>query len=317
MAYFEDGRFIPADRLPPGHTKAIAGDTAGNLWLINDSQGLLHVREGSVVEHMPWATLGLKAAASALLVDSAKRGVWIGFEGGMVLVKNGRVGASYAISDGGNRINDLRLDRDGALWAASDRGLSRVKDGSVATVGSNNGLPCDAVHWSMEDDDQAVWLYMACGLVRIAAMDLNAAISDPKRRLQTTVFDGSDGVGLRGSSPIYDPQVARGEDGRLWFLPNDGVSVLDPRRLSINPLPPPVHVEQVSANGQTYDVSSDVRLPPLIRDLEILYTALSFVAPEKNRFRVKLEGWDSDWRDVGNRRQASYTNLAPGHAASG
>jgi signal transduction histidine kinase len=54
-------------------------------------------------------------------------------------------------------------------------------------------------------------------------------------------------------------------------------------------------------------------LPPLVRDLEIDYTALSFVAPEKNRFRVKLEGWDRDWQDIGNRRQAFYNNLSPGN----
>jgi PAS domain S-box-containing protein len=35
------------------------------------------------------------------------------------------------------------------------------------------------------------------------------------------------------------------------------------------------------------------------------------VAPEKNRFRFKLEGYDRDWQDVGNRRQAFYTNLPP------
>jgi signal transduction histidine kinase len=59
----------------------------------------------------------------------------------------------------------------------------------------------------------------------------------------------------------------------LWFLPSDGVSVFDPRRLSINKLPPPVRVEQVTADHQTHDVSSGLRLAPLIRDLEIDYTA--------------------------------------------
>src|SRR5262249_43596555 len=58
-------------------------------------------------------------------------------------------------------------------------------------------------------------------------------------------------------------------------------------------------------------ISSSVSLPPLVRDLEIDYAALSLVAPEKNRFRVKLEGWDRDWQDMGNRRQAFYGNLAP------
>jgi signal transduction histidine kinase len=55
-----------------------------------------------------------------------------------------------------------------------------------------------------------------------------------------------------------------------------------------------------------------VRLPPLVRDLQIDYTALSLVAPEKNRFRYKLEGRDGTWQDVGNRRQAFYTDLDPG-----
>jgi len=56
-----------------------------------------------------------------------------------------------------------------------------------------------------------------------------------------------------------------------------------------------------------------LRLPPLTRDLEIDYTALSLVAPEKNQFRYKLEGHDRDWVSVGNRRQAFYTDLPPGN----
>jgi signal transduction histidine kinase len=55
-----------------------------------------------------------------------------------------------------------------------------------------------------------------------------------------------------------------------------------------------------------------VRLPPLVRDLAIEYTATSLVAPEKMQFRYKLEGRDRDWHDAGNRRQAFYTDLDPG-----
>src|SRR5262249_10447886 len=61
----------------------------------------------------------------------------------------------------------------------------------------------------------------------------------------------------------------------------------------------------------TVDGGGQISLPALARDLEIDYTALSLVAPEKMRFRYKLEGWDSDWLDVGERRQAFYTNLPP------
>ncbi len=55
-----------------------------------------------------------------------------------------------------------------------------------------------------------------------------------------------------------------------------------------------------------------MRLPPLIRNLAIDYTALSLVAPEKVRFRYKLEGQNRNWHEVVNDRQVQYTNLAPG-----
>ena len=46
-------------------------------------------------------------------------------------------------------------------------------------------------------------------------------------------------------------------------------------------------------------------LPPNVRNLQINYTALSMVAPEKNHFRYMLEGQDSEWQEVGNKREGA------------
>ena len=266
-----------------------------------------------MVEQIPWARLGRKDFAYALLPDPVQGGLWLGFcQGGVAYFKDGQVRASYAVADGlgEGRVENLQLDRDGTLWAATEGGLSRVKDGRVATLTSKNGLPCDTVHWVMEDDDHSFWLYTACGLVRIARPELDAWVADSKRTIQTTVFDSSDGVRSHADTVSgYSPRVAKSTDGKLWFLPGDGVSVIDPRHLPFNKLPPPVHIEQITADRKTYDASSNLRLPALTRDLEIDYTALSLVAPEKIRFKYKLEGHDRDWKDVGNERKAFYTNL--------
>jgi signal transduction histidine kinase len=248
-------------------------------------------------------------------MDGAGGGVWLGFfQGGLAYLKDGQIRASYKVSDGLGQgtVNDLRLDRDGALWAATAGGLSRVKGGHVATLTSRNGLPCDAVNWVMQDDAHSFWLYMPCGLVRIDQPQLDAWGVDPERKVQATVFDSSDGVRGRADRGGYGPPVAKSVDGKLWFLPGYGVSIIDPHRLAFNKLPPPVHVEQITADGQTYPASSHLRLPPLIRDLTIDYTALSLAVPEKVRFRFKLEGQDRDWREVANIRQVQYSNLAPG-----
>ena len=223
--------------------------------------------------------------------------------------------ASYTAADGlgTGRVNRLRFGPTGSVWAATEGGLSRIRDGHIATLTSKNGLPCDNVHWSIEDDDHAVWLYMPCGLARIDRSELDAWINDPRHVVKTTVFDATDGVRSRAFPTGITPPVTKSADGRIWFTGLDGVSVIDPRHLAFNKLPPPVHIEQVTADDKTYDATNGLRLPPHVRYLAIDYTALSLVAPEKVRFRYKLEGEDKDWREVVNDRQVQYTNLPPKH----
>jgi hypothetical protein len=55
------------------------------------------------------------------------------------------------------------------------------------------------------------------------------------------------------------------------------------------------------------------KLPSLTGDIQIDYAGLSFVAPDKMRFRYKLDGFDKSWTDAGLRRQAFYTTRPPGN----
>jgi signal transduction histidine kinase len=246
--------------------------------------------------------------------------LWIGFlQGGIVYFADGAVRASHTAADGlgEDRVSAFEFDDDGTVWVSTEGGLSRVKNNHVVTLTSKNGLPCDAINWVIQDDDRSLWLYMTCGMVQIARSELDAWAAAVDKApgaslpIKVTVFDSSDGVRSLSEPHHYNPQVAKASDGKLWFLPAEGVNVVDPRYLPFNNLPPPVQIEQIIANGKTYDSLSQLRLPPHIRDLLIDYTALSFVAAEKVLFRYKLEGWDRDWTDVGNRRQAFYTNLPP------
>jgi len=317
IVYFENGRFTPVSAVPGGAVYSISGDTAGNLWISHDDQGLFHLVGGGVVEQIPWARLQHKQAALNLLIDPVQGGLWLGFGrgGGLAYFKDDQVRTSYGSADGlgEGSIEALRLDKDGTLWAATQGGLSRVKNGRVATLTSKNGLPCDTVHWVTEDNDHYFWLYTACGLVRIPRSDLEAWTADPKRTIEATVFDSSDGVRSQSATASYSPTVAKSADGKIWFLPFDGVSVIDPRNIPVNNLPPPVHIEEITADRKKYETSSNLHLPPRTRDLEIDYTALSLVAPEKVFFRVKLEGRDPDWKDMGTERKAFYNDLPPRH----
>ena len=315
LAYFKDGRFVAVNAVR-GEVHFITGDKAGNLWL-SEHQSLLHLRDGLLVEQIPWSKLGRRQSAEFVLSGGEPGGVWLGFwvEGGVSYFKDGQLRVSYTAADGLGKggVPDLQLDRDGALWAATqDGGLNRIKDGRIATLTTRNGLPCDRIHWTIEDDDRSFWLYTSCGLVRITRRQLDAWIANPKRRVEATVWDAADGVRLRSTAAsAYGPRVTKSADGNLWFVTGEGVQVIDPRRLPVNKIPPPVHIEQVTADGKPYQLKQGMRLPAKIRDLSIDYTALSLVAPEKVHFKYKLEGQDQNWKEVINDRQAQYTNLSP------
>ena len=180
-------------------TYAIAGDRAGNIW-VSQEESLFHLRDGTVMERIPWAKLSHPDGARALVAEPLG-GLWLAFRnGGVGYFKDGRIRASYTVAEGlgGGNTRDIQLDREGTVWASTEGGLSRLKDGHVATLSNRNGLPCDSVHWVMEDGEHAFWLYMACGLVRLARTELDAwavtANTDPRRRVEATVFEVSDGV---------------------------------------------------------------------------------------------------------------------------
>jgi signal transduction histidine kinase/ligand-binding sensor domain-containing protein len=315
IGYLEDGRYVSTPA-PGGMIDALAEDSEANMWIANQNAGLFRLSPDNEVQQIPWAALGRKDTAMASAADVERGGVWLGFyEGGIARFQDGRVRASYSAADGlgAGDVSDLRFDKQGALWASTAGGLSRLKEGRIITLNSRNGLPCDAVHWSAEDDAQSVWLMMACGLVRVARSELDAWAAAPNKlgfALHPTVFDNSDGVSL--STFIgYTPHVAKSADGRLWFYAPDGISVVDPRRLAVNKLPPPVSIEQIKADGKPFALKQGLRLPAGVRDVWIDYAALSLSAPEKTRFRYKLEGQDPNWIEVTNDRKAQYSNLPP------
>jgi signal transduction histidine kinase/ligand-binding sensor domain-containing protein len=320
LAYFGDGRFVAVNGIPSTEVFSIAEDEADNLWL-SGNRGLTHLLKGRLVEHFPWSVLGRSQQAKVILCDHG--GLWLSFwtDGGVLYFKDGQVRASYTVAEGLGKghVPGLLIDSKGAVWAGTEGGFSRIKDGHITTLTKNDGLPCDTIHWVMEDDDGALWLYTVCGLVRITRTDLDGWINDPKRKVQTTVWDAADGVTLRSVPPSpFGPNFAKASDGKLWFHTGEGIQLVDPHHVAFNKVPPPVFIEQIVADNKIYWQNlpgkvSSLHLPARTRDVQIDYSALSLAAPEKVHFKYMLEGQDWDWKEVINERQAQYTNLPPRH----
>jgi signal transduction histidine kinase len=122
----------------------------------------------------------------------------------------------------------------------------------------------------------------------------------------------------------FQPGVCKTADGRLWFPTAKGLAIIDPANFTTNIVPPPVVIEELSVEGKPVrfqgakvaervaDFASAPQIPPGKQRLELRYTGLSFAAPDKVRFRHRLEGLESDWVEAGTKRVAQYSYLPPG-----
>ena len=207
-------------------------------------------------------------------------------------------------------VRQVGMTPDGAALGATTGGLIGWRDGTLRTLTMQNGLPCVGVHAFIFDQQGALWLYTQCGLVRIAETELRKWWERGDAVVDVKVFDALDGV--RPAIAPFQPRVSRSPDGRLWFANETVVQMIDPAHQAGNAIPPPVHIEQIVADRKRYPATPVVHLPPLTGDLQIDYVGLSFVAPQKVRFRYRLEGRDQAWQEPGTRRQAFYNDLRPG-----
>lgn len=320
LAEGSDGKFSfvkVSDIESGGMVHAITRDTRGDLWVTvwggDKGGGVLRLRNGNWTDFRAGANLP-QYRCRVLYGDPGGR-VWLGFENGEVAVHENDEFKVYSSQDGlpGGRVFAITGDRAGNVWIGGESGLSRIDRGRFVTITKKNGLPGNSVAGIVEDGEGFLWLAGELGVLRVDPRELEKALLSPSYRLQGTAFDAIDGFrGLpRQREPF--PTATRAADGRLWFSTSEGVAVIDPRHLPKNTVPPPVLIEAVKADDRTLTASSGFRLRPRTRDLQFEFAALSLTAPERVKFRYKLEGYDEDWQDPGTRRQAFYTNLRPGN----
>ena len=308
-----NGVFVPVKRRdgsPIGIVTAITEDSDNNVWAETvRPYGLVRIRGYEVQENFPQDE---KIPGAFGLAADSKGGIWLA-------LRDGRL-ARYAHDQlelfsfdhptVGAAVGMVTVSPDGSVFGATNVGVVGWRQGISQTLTTANGLPCNRVDSLLLDQHNSLWLYTQCGLVEITAADLERWWKRGDSILKPIVLGPFDGV--HPGVPPFGPTATLAADGKLWFANENIAQVFDPANFAINTLPPPVHVEQLIADRQTYATRSSPRFPALTRDVQIDYTALSLMIPEKVNFRYKLEGRDTTWEEAGSRRQAFYTNLAPG-----
>ena len=313
----------PPPGIIQGEVRASHEDPDGTTWF-GTTDGLFRYQNGSwhrvtSDEHPPTATV----RAFARTPDGA---LWMGTNGeGLSRFKDGRfTPVTTAQGLPSDLVRALHVDKNGFLWIGTEgMGIARIdprewEDGKrgthIVSIRQNDGLFDNTIHQILDDELGSFWMSSNRGIFWVRVDDLNAFAAGHIKRVRSISYDERDGLGNREANGGSQPAGARSPDGRLWFPTQAGLAVIDPRAVhSTTPLANVV-IERVVAGG-TYvsQTHGPLELGSNQRDIEIDYTALSFIAPENLRFRYRLDPYDQDWTDADTRRTAFYTRVPPGH----
>jgi signal transduction histidine kinase/ligand-binding sensor domain-containing protein len=296
------------DRQPLGLVLGLTEDIEGNVWAAcaGNPGKVVRIRDFVVHEEFPSSQVPLGRA----MAPDPHAGIWIATTTGeLARLRNGVVDRFPLGLKGSPVLRRVVAKADGSVLAASEEGLIGMRQGKVQRMTTANGLPCDAVFSFVEGKDSRLWLYSECGVIELPGAELQRWWTDAGAVVRTRMYDRADGA---QPGAAYFNTAAYSPDGRVWFANGQVVQMLDPSTLSRKALPAPAYIDSVTVDRREFAATGTLALTSHPRDLQIDYTSPMFAAPQKVKFRYRLDSYDGDWHDAGTRRKAFYTDLPPG-----
>ena len=278
-----------------------AGTRQGELWWQDNGQWLAQKN-------------GPRVHAITAIVPQQDGSIYVGTAGDGFFSVEGRADGHWRKGNGllSDWVRTLYLDAEGTLWIGTGGGgLSRLKKGRVATFTTREGLPDNTISQILEDDAGNLWLGGDRGIVCVSKHELEDLATQKIAAAYPQVYGRTEGMLSEECISGVFPIGLRTKSGLLWFPTQEGIVVADPHHQTMGIPAPAVVLEETLVDGVP-DAAESLHLAPGKHRLEFRYTGLNFDAPERVRFRYRLEGLDSDWVEAGSSRSASFPYVPHG-----
>lgn len=299
--------------------QAIHQDRRGRLWLGTQS-GLVRLdeREGRVFTTRD----GLSSEVVTAIADDRLENLWVGTEaGGLNRLRDGQFTSFRKQADGlpSDNISSLWVDGEEVLWIGTSSGLARWHAGQWTRYTTREGLISNNLGFLLDDGQGDLWIGSNAGLMRVAKKALNDFASGTTTYIPCRAYNKADGLPTGECTSGSQPGACQTRDGKLWFPTIKALVSVNLAQLKPNTNPPPVVIESVLIEGleQVADAirarqPQAVTVPAGKERIEIHYTSLNLAAPDRARFKYRLEGHETAWTEAGDTRVARYSKLPPG-----
>lgn len=316
---FPDGRERVLDQksgMPDNRFRVVLEDSKGNIWVGTRSGGVIRLKDDKPDQVFNTNNgLGANYIMSLEELPDGRMAVGTLFDG-LYIIDQNEVVQSYTENNGlsSNRIFSIYAEGN-QIWLATTNALILIEDGNIHNFTSKEGLCNDSPFDILKDDQGNFWLSTPEGVCKVAQNELLAVAHGDKPTLECHLLNKYDGMFVEECTGAVFSY--KGADGRMWFPTIGGLASIHPNETSTNDVPPPVHISGLVIDNQPIafwkPIYNDLlAFSPGTKRFNLQFTGLTFRFPEKTRFRYRLLGFEDEWSEVINERQAIYTNLAPG-----
>jgi signal transduction histidine kinase/ligand-binding sensor domain-containing protein/DNA-binding response OmpR family regulator len=306
-----------ADGLADDWIPALIEDRAHDIW-IGTFAGVSQLHNGTFTNY--GTREGLSSNRIWAIHQDYQGNLWFGTDAGLSRFRDGKF-INYDLQTashdgpGMGSVGVIYEDVDHILWVGTyGGGLKRFQNGRFASITMRQGLFDDSIFSIQEDDLGNFWMSSNHGIFRAKRSELMAVADGTLSQIESQSYGVADGMETSECNGGSQYSSWKTKDGKLLFACLKSVVVVDPDHLPYNPLEPPVVIESVSIN-QNKNVAPGATVSAGAGELDFQYAALSYYAPKKVTFKVKLEGEDfaEDWSTPPTPGLAHYTNIPPGH----
>lgn len=286
----------------------------GTVWAGTDA-GIMTIKDGEIKTIRK--SDGLSDDKVFCFHEDAEGGIWVGTqEGGINIIKAGKI-KQITRSDGlsDNLILCFYQDSSGTMWVGTGHdGLNRIDahSGEIAQIGAALNYPQAITHIA-EDKAGILWMGTGDGIIAVKRSDLDDYAAGRLTDVRVSYFGPAEGMTAGGCPGGVFPAGVTTSEGKIWFTSLVGITEVDPENMKLPSYSPKVVIQDLLVNNTSMGVSGNYVIPAGALEMEICYTAPSFIMPEDLRFRYKMDGIDEQWVTAKTRRSAYYNNLPPGN----
>jgi len=307
------------NQFPDNSIICLNADQFGRLWVgTMDGLSEYNILQGKWrhFKHDPANPFSLSNNLIFGVVVNTDSTLWVGTDGGGLHHFDPRTGKTKTVlrhraEDSSSLASDyiLFLGEDvqrGNLLIGTDGGVSIMKKatGRLQSYTRTSGLPNEIINAILADDKGRYWISTNKG---IACLDGASGV--------IRSYSADDGL----QSDEFNTNAALiGNDKTLYFGGIHGFNAFYPDSIQQNTFAPRVVVTGLKKFNKTVTLDSSLvftqalYLPYSDNTITLEFAALGFSFPERNHYAYKLEGFDKDWIDAGEKHEATYTNLDGG-----